>query len=479
MTLWLCCCMNCCRYDGARQDGAGETLQPSHTQPHVAAMEGEGEGEGEGEDSDSDLESVIQRAEKVYGQFRAQFADLLDPSQEEELQEMAALGLPTVLITSRTVDCKWEESGEVLPVSSRECGARRSVPSDDESDAVVAKAIECEEDIVSVINNLNAVRLGYAAGMPGPWECVSSERSAPNQGVLEEDSSGAAGGDTMEEVLGALHLKAAAFADRQWELHWSQVGPSRLAQAWAVAYPHLPLSRVESVCDVDFLVAAATEPAAVEWPSSGDGEVADNELQGLWSHFYNQWYWYSYQAYSQPLAGQLSPGQLMVEEREEGVEREEVVEREEGVERGEGVEREEGEMQAVAVLEDQAQALQSCAQAEIGEPLADVDEVTGSEEGSCEPFSGWENEGDVDTEEDVCVDDSTERVTAGGKPVGACMDGGCTSDDEEEDDETKTGQHVGSEELEGVCVVEDPVQTLPNQVMDRPGPEDEGSLLTR
>ena len=378
---------------------------------------------GEEEDSDSDLDSMIRRAERAYGQFRAQFADLLDPSQEEELQQMAALGLPTVLITTRVADCEWEESRVAVPARSAECAEMQCAPSDDESDAVVAKAIECDEDIVSVINNLSAVRLGYAAGMPGAWESVTGESGASNLGVLMEECGSGAREDTMEGVLGALQLKAAAFADRQWEAHWLQVGPSMLAQAWMVAYPQLPLSRVESVCGVDFLVAAAAEPPVVECLASGGDGVADSELLGLWLHFYNQWYWYAYHAYSQSLAGQCMPGQV------------------EGDGKGEG--------EAVAVEEEHSEGPQTCVQTKTLEPLVGIDVVSGSDEGSCEPFSGWENEGEVDTEEVIGLEGNLGEGPVGGNPVSGCMDGGCSSDDDGEEDGTKTKQHVESEGVEG------------------------------
>ena len=435
----VCTCMHCCRCDGSQQDGASRAAQPASCPPRAP--------DGEGEDSDSDIDSVIRRAEQAYGQFRAQFADLLDPSQEEELQQMAALGLPTVLITTRVPDYEWDERCASSPA---ERSGMQCAPSDDESDAVVAKAIECDEDIVSVINNLSAVRLGFAAGMPGPWEAVSRERGGSSRGEALEDSSSRAREDTMEGVLGALKMKAAAFADPEWEAHWAQVGPSMLAQAWIASYPHLPLSHVETVCAVDFLVAAAAEAPETECHTSGEGGVSDSELHRLWWDFYNQWYWYAYHAYSQAVAGACESPQA--EHRE-----------------GEGD----------AVLRDHLEGPRVCDPAETIGPPAGADVVSGSDDGSCEPFSGWENEGEVDMEEVTSVDGNPERDSVGEHMVSKCVDGGCSSENDSEEDEPKPGRHVEPEGHEGPQMVEDPGQTVPHQMLDRSGSLEPGSLAAR
>ena len=438
-------CLCCCRCDGLQQDGAGRTTRPPRSPPHAP------DGEREGEDSDSDIDSMIRRAEVAYGQFRAQFADLLDPSQEEELQQMAALGLPTVLITTRVPEYEWEGSRVACP---NERGGMQWAPSDEESDAAVAKAIECDEDIVSVINNLSAVRLGFAAGMPGPWEAVSGERGVPDQGVLGEHCSSGAGEDTMESMLGALQLKAAAFANQEWEAHWSQSGPSLLAQAWMAAYPHLPLSRVESVCGVDFLVAAAAEPPVAECHIAEEGGVSDSELESLWWHLYNQWYWYTYHVYSQSVPSQCGSTHTGEGERE-------------------------GEGHAVTVVEDHVEAPLTCAPTETLDPMVEVDVMSGSDDGSCEPFSGWENEGDRDSEEVTTVDSNHEVDPMGGQPVSVCMDGGCSSDEDREGAGTQPGQQMGTEEPEEAELVGGPLQGVPHQAVDRVESVDLGSVPAR
>ena len=50
------------------------------------------------------------------------------------------------------------------------------------------------------------------------------------------------------ELLQALQMKAAAFADKRWETYWLKEGPGILANGWIALYPHIPLSRVEEVC---------------------------------------------------------------------------------------------------------------------------------------------------------------------------------------------------------------------------------------
>ena len=64
---------------------------------------------------------------------------------------------------------------------------------------------------------------------------------------------------TEEELLGALRLKAEAFADKNWEEYWKSEGPSLLARGWVNMHPLIPLQRVEEVCAVDFLCCTMTQ----------------------------------------------------------------------------------------------------------------------------------------------------------------------------------------------------------------------------
>ena len=64
---------------------------------------------------------------------------------------------------------------------------------------------------------------------------------------------------TEEELLGALRLKAEAFADKNWEEYWKSEGPSLLARGWVNMHPLIPLHRVEEVCAVDFLCCTMTQ----------------------------------------------------------------------------------------------------------------------------------------------------------------------------------------------------------------------------
>lgn len=93
-----------------------------------------------------------------------------------------------------------------------------------------------------------------------------------------------------DELLGALQLKAEAFANKNWNEYWKSEGPSLLAGGWVNAHPLVPLRRVEEVCAIDFLSSAMTqidltlgnEITTVATPGSHDdttlGSYDDNTL---------------------------------------------------------------------------------------------------------------------------------------------------------------------------------------------------------
>ena len=62
-----------------------------------------------------------------------------------------------------------------------------------------------------------------------------------------------------DELLGALQLKAEAFANKNWNEYWKSHGPSLLAGGWVNTHPLVPLRRVEEVCAIDFLSSAMTQ----------------------------------------------------------------------------------------------------------------------------------------------------------------------------------------------------------------------------
>jgi trimethylguanosine synthase len=253
----------------------------------------------EEERSDSDIETVIRKAEKTYQKFRQKFSSLMDPDLEEELKKMAALGLPTVLITSK---CNKIDDSEDCSdsVSSGKIKRKRASPgdvvSDPEEEILVAKVIERDEDIVSVINNLKGVKLGYAAGMPGKWECTE-------EGVVQEPEE--------DPIHDALAIKARVFADSEWQEYWSEQGPAMLSSAWSTGHPDVPISRIAEVCEVPFL-SVTLEGNQMEDSAPLKEEMTNEELKQLWLDFYNQWYWYMYGLFcsKRTVVGDLSEGDL-------------------------------------------------------------------------------------------------------------------------------------------------------------------------
>lgn len=96
-----------------------------------------------------------------------------------------------------------------------------------------------------------------------------------------------------DELLGALQLKAEAFANKNWNEYWKSEGPSLLAGGWVNAHPLVPLRRVEEVCAIDFLSSAMTqidltlgnETATVATPGSHDDTtLGSHDNNTLGSH---------------------------------------------------------------------------------------------------------------------------------------------------------------------------------------------------
>ena len=365
-------------------------------------------------DSDSDMEEMIRKAEKEYQLFRQHFADILDPELEDEFAEMAKLGLPTVLITSKNSSGFQEgDEGEdnILRVEAKK-RKTPNVPDDLESDKIVAEAIESNDDIASVVNNLRAVKLGYAAGWPGPWESVEEPSDGCKDEGVSQDKVGVAQekqdstSEEMEQIMEALALKAQAFANQQWQDYWSQNGPTILSSSWSTAYPHIPLHSVAHLCDLEILKPAkesdrgATEPASV-------GTVGEDseEVKQLWSDFYNQWYWYTFNWYIQSSTEGISLYRPSISE---------------------GAIPDSSEGNPLQVIRTSTQESQEeSAEVMVTMETSDME----SDRGSYEVYSGWE-------EEENC-DPTDHREDVGEETVGNC-DGihGCPlgSGDEENED---------------------------------------------
>ena len=143
-------------------------------------------------------------------------------------------------------------------------------------------------------------------------------------------------------------MKAAAFSDSDWLLHWNSSGPSLLARKWSSLYPHISLSSVETATGVRFLVPVSGEMGEVgevgEVGGSGKegmGEImratgaleiagdkecershdpiltppTDDEIRRLWNEMYNSQYWYWFQQWREERRGEVE--KVEVEEEEE------------------------------------------------------------------------------------------------------------------------------------------------------------------
>ena len=56
-----------------------------------------------------------------------------------------------------------------------------------------------------------------------------------------------------EQLFEAIKMKAEAFANAGWQLHWARHGPGLLSQGWKAAYPHVPLEKIQTLSGIDFL----------------------------------------------------------------------------------------------------------------------------------------------------------------------------------------------------------------------------------
>lgn len=142
-------------------------------------------------------------------------------------------------------------------------------------------------------------------------------------------------------------MKAAAFSDSDWLLHWNSSGPSLLARKWSSLYPHISLSSVETATGLMFLVPASGEVGEVgEVGGSGKegmGEImratgaleiagdkecershdpiltlpTDDEIRRLWNEMYNSQYWYWFQQWREERRGEVEVEKEEEEEVEE------------------------------------------------------------------------------------------------------------------------------------------------------------------
>lgn len=184
---------------------------------------------------------------------------------------------------------------------------------------------EGEEDTaINVDVDWEEVKEGRAAGLPGQWIPTSVEPE-PNPSRV-----------TGDELYDALKLKAAVYADHQWQAYWSTHGPSYLAQTWREQYPHIPLEDVDTACGLGFLcqsledkmqlnvsddmttgagmsdksVAQCSDPKHVCSDSQVLGEDTQDmdtgskppkeDLISMWNTFYNSAYWYVYSLFKAP-----------------------------------------------------------------------------------------------------------------------------------------------------------------------------------
>ena len=417
----------------------------------------------EEEDSDSDIETVIRKAEQNYQRFRHQFSDLMDPSQEEELEKMAALGLPTVLITSKCNEIDdVADYSETTPSNriKRKRSNLRDVPSDPEEDLLVAKAIECAEDIVTVINNLKGVQLGYAAGMPGKWECT------------EEDVACESERDPFSEAIRALQIKGRAFANVDWQAYWGEHGPQMLVSAWCTAYPHIPVSRVVEVCEAHFLsgvtpdVGQTTEPKSPE----EENEISDEDLKQTWLDFYNQSYWYTYSVFCSWGSHEEDPGDGKhvakepchdeEETHEQKPAQEDVEDNTEEVENQATVE----EITNTSLLNDEVLNLSEEGDDELPLETSERDlsqesqSPCNSEHDSYDAYSGWEGR-ELDgtaSEEDVVRKEEHEPSETVGERKLCNLEDSTVKDDDMEEGEINDSENYGIHDLAGdYCSSED------------------------
>lgn len=127
-------------------------------------------------------------------------------------------------------------------------------------------------------------------------------------------------------------MKAAAFSDSDWLLHWNSSGPSLLARKWSSLHPHIALSSVETATGLRFLVPASGEMGEVGGSGKeGMGEImratgaleiagdkecershdpiltppTDDEIRRLWNEMYNSQYWYWFQQWREERRGEV------------------------------------------------------------------------------------------------------------------------------------------------------------------------------
>ena len=130
------------------------------------------------------------------------------------------------------------------------CTMRES--SDDDESSIHSS---CGFIDVSKLNiDWDEVKEGKAAGLPSQWETVSEDEKE------EADLSANIGMDLYD----ALRVKAAAYANHEWQEYWSHYGPAYLAECWQEQHPDIPLKHVETVSGLGFLCEALEQKMQLE-----------------------------------------------------------------------------------------------------------------------------------------------------------------------------------------------------------------------
>ena len=183
--------------------------------------------------------------------------DMLAETQLDcnELDEELKKDLPVVKQRMTTPEQELENSkqteNEVSSSLLEYCMMRES--SDDDESSIHSS---CGYVDVSKLNiDWDEVKEGKAAGLPSQWETVSEEEKDE-----EADLSSSIGMDLYD----ALRVKAAAYANHEWQEYWSHYGPAYLAECWQEQHPDITLKHVESVSGLGFLCEALEQKMQLE-----------------------------------------------------------------------------------------------------------------------------------------------------------------------------------------------------------------------
>lgn len=187
----------------------------------------------------------------IDGQAQSQ-PDMLaeTPLECKELDDELEKDLPVVEQEQELENLKHTEN-EVSSSLLEYCTMRES--SDDDESSVHSS---CGFIDVSKLNiDWDEVKEGKAAGLPSQWETVSEEEKEE-----EADLSANIGMDLYD----ALRVKAAAYANHEWQEYWSHYGPAYLAECWQEQHPDIPLKHVETVSGLGFLCEALEQKMQLE-----------------------------------------------------------------------------------------------------------------------------------------------------------------------------------------------------------------------